>query len=378
MKKRICFVVSEIFSARILLKDHIDRLSEDFDVYLVANIPDAQVEIFDDFKIAGFKSVRIKRKLSIIDDIRSVFVLIRYFNRMNFFAVHSLTPKAGLITALASRISNVPNRIHMFSGQVWYTRTGLFKRILMFVDQIIVKCNTHNLVDGKTQRKFLVKHRILKYTNSIILGAGSITGVSLQRFTPSADVRKQVRLSLGLREDQIVFVFLGRLNRDKGIQELFEAFDLIYKDNKNVYLLLIGPDEENCLNNIYDYAHLIPGVNMAFFGYTLTPERLLQAGDVFCLPSYREGFGQSVIEASCLGLPVICSDTYGIMDAMVDDVTGLRCKVKDVESLYQQMLRLSDDSELRRTLGQNGRQRVLDNFSGEAITNAWVEFYRNL
>ena len=102
---------------------------------------------------------------------------------------------------------------------------------------------------------------------------------------------------------------------------------------------------------------------------------MLQAGDVFVLPTYREGFGSSVIEASALGLPVICSDAYGVMDAMIDNETGLRCKVGDVDSLYDSMLKLSIDNDLRSILGKNGRERVVKEFDGRYVTQCWVEFY---
>jgi glycosyltransferase involved in cell wall biosynthesis len=105
---------------------------------------------------------------------------------------------------------------------------------------------------------------------------------------------------------------------------------------------------------------------------------MLQAGDVFVLPTYREGFGSSVIEASALGLPVICSDAYGVMDAMIDEVTGLRCKVGDVESLYEAMTKLAADKDLQKFLGKNGRERVIREFDGKAVTKYWVDYYREI
>ena len=173
-------------------------------------------------------------------------------------------------------------------------------------------------------------------------------------------------------------MFLGRLNKDKGIDELLLAFNILSKENNDVYLLLIGVDEDNYISKLDEFDNIQPNINFHYYGKTTVPEKVLQAGDVFCLPTYREGFGMSVIEASCLGLPVICSDTYGVMDAMLDDITGLRCKVKDMNSLYERMKRLSTDSNLRHRLGMNGRERVLKRFSGKFITKEWVKLYLNL
>lgn len=378
MRKRICFIVSEILTASVFLKDHIDKLSEEFDVYLVANISDHQLPILKILKIAGFKSIQIKREINILSDLKAVFALRKYINSIGFYALHSVTPKAGLISALAGALSKVPNRIHIFTGQVWATRKGSMRCMLMTLDWLIGQLNTRILVDGESQRKFLIRHRIIKEHNSLVIGDGSISGVNTDRFNPCNEVREKIRTELRLAEEQVVFVFLGRINRDKGIGELFQAFNRLARENGHAFLLLVGIDEENFISKVPAHSAIKPGVNFHFYGKTSHPEEILQAGDVFCLPTYREGFGTSVIEASCLGLPVICSDTYGVLDAMVDDVTGLRCKVQDAESLYQNMKRLSEDPELRHLLGKNGRHRVLSKFSGEVVTNAWMEYYRNL
>ncbi|MCH5347624.1 MAG: glycosyltransferase, partial [Muribaculaceae bacterium] len=126
------------------------------------------------------------------------------------------------------------------------------------------------------------------------------------------------------------------------------------------------------------YPNLKENENLIYYGLTPNPEKLLQAGDVFVLPTYREGFGMSVLEASSVGLPVICSDTYGVLDAMVDDETGLRCKTMDVESLKKCMLKLYSDQDLRNKLGTNGRRRVEEKFSSDVVTDAWLDFYKSL
>ena len=132
------------------------------------------------------------------------------------------------------------------------------------------------------------------------------------------------------------------------------------------------------MGSIGKYSNIRPGENFCYYGPTPTPELSLQAADVFCLPSYREGFGMSVIEASCLGLPVICSDAYGLRDTMVNNKTGMRCKVSDVESLREAMRYLNSLPDERHRLGEAGRHRVLDLFTGETITGAWSAFYREI
>ena len=171
---------------------------------------------------------------------------------------------------------------------------------------------------------------------------------------------------------------MGRLNKEKGIYELFEAFNNIVVRYPEAVLACWGRDEGNCLAELSKFINIIESKNFFFYGYSSMPGIDLQAIDVFVMPSYREGFGSSVIEASCLGIPVICSDAYGIMDAMEEGVTGLRCKVADTQSLQAAMETLLNNKELREQLGVNGRKMVLDKFKGDVITAEWVKFYKNI
>ena len=377
-KPRICFIVTIFSIADAFLKDHIEALSEYYDVYLVADFTEDDLNKIVNLKLTGYKIIHIKRDINIIDDIKAVIELYKYFKKNKFYSVHSVSPKAGLVTSLAGAMAKVSNRIHIFTGQVWATKKGVLRYLLITFDWLIVKLNTRILVDGESQRQYLIKHKIVNNENSIVIGDGSIVGVNTERFNPKKEVRDKIRLDLKISETQIVYVFLGRLNKDKGIDELLSAFNSLVRENKNAYLLLVGVDEDDYMSRIQEFTNIKQNINFKYYGKTPNPEILLQAGDVFCLPTYREGFGMSVIEASCLGLPVICSDTYGVLDAMVDNVTGLRCKVQDVDSLYYNMKQLFLDSDLRVKLGLKGRERVLDRFSSKFITNEWVKFYSEL
>lgn len=375
-KKNICFISATPTTIQVFLKKHINSLSDSFNVYVVADIIEGSQ--LKDLKLKGYKSIKIERGINIVRDIIALVRLCKYFRKQHFYAIHSVTPKAGLLTAIAGWIARMPNRIHIYTGQVWATRRGLIRNLLICFDKLIATLNTRLLVDGESQRQYLIKYHVLKEKKSSVIGAGSISGVDTEKFNPSSDSRNVIRTRLQLRSDEIVFIFLGRLNYDKGIRELFTAFDKLAENYPNVFLLLVGSDEQDCLSLVANYSNIRENINFRYYGPTKNPELLLQAGDVFCLPTYREGFGSSVIEASCVGLPVICSDTYGVMDAMIDEVTGLRCKVGDVDSLFLQMKRLYEDPELRSRLGNAGRKRVLKFFSSEVITEGWLNFYRSL
>ena len=372
-RKKICFVVSSLGTAKVFLMNHIQELNVHFDIYLVGNYEEIAMPFLKELPIKDIKNIAIPRNVSLVKDVRAVLHLRTYFIEMKFDAVHTVTPKVGLLGILAARLGGVRIRIHIFTGQVWHTKTGFIKIFLMFLDRFLVWNTTHILVDGESQRQFLIKNKIVKESNSFVLGKGSISGADTKRFVPSVIMKKEVREELGIKKDEVVFMFLGRMNTDKGINELAEAFSTIKKKYNNALLLLVGEDEENMAPLVKQKVNVDKAV--IFYGVTLTPERLLQACDVFCMPSYREGFGTSVIEASLLEKPIICSDTYGLMETIIDQKTGLRHKVADVDSLYFAMEKLLHNQDLRLALGKGGREYVLKNFSAQTISKKWVEFY---
>ena len=376
MKKKICFVVAIPLTAHAFLKDHIRLLSEHYDVFLVANINSE--EDIKGLALKGWKKIEIERGISIMKDIDSVVQLKKYFKEMQFDAVHSVTPKAGLVTALAAKLAGIKHRTHIFTGQVWATKVGFMRWLLKSIDKLIVKCDNHILVDGKSQRAFLEKEGVLEKGKALVFCQGSISGVNSERFAPDSVARKEERDKIGIKDGVLTYIFLGRLNHDKGIGELYGAYDKIASGNDDVFLLLVGFDEEGYLDKLPNYKNIQEGKNFHYYGLTRQPERVLNAGDVFVLPTYREGFGSSVLEAACIGLPCICSDVYGVLDAYVDGETGLQCKVGDADSLYQCMKKMHDDKAMRLEMSKNSRERALRDFNVKPISEAWLKFYQDL
>lgn len=363
-------------TAQAFLKDHMEVLNHDYDIYMMGNIPDK--EGVSNLPLKGVFHIDIERGISLWRDSKAVMQAWRIFRKMKFDAVHSVTPKAGLVTAIAAWMSGIPHRTHIFTGQVWATKQGFSRWMLRAIDKLIAGLDNHILVDGKSQRSFLVKEGVLKEGQAEVFLHGSISGVNSKRFVPDTEAREGIRKQIGIKNDVLCFIFLGRLNHDKGIGELYEAYNQLAMVRKDVFLLLVGDDEQGYIERLPEYKNIKEGENFHYYGSTPEPEKVLNAGDVFVLPTYREGFGSSVLEAACIGLPCICSDAYGVQDAFVEDETGLRCKVGDAESLYQCMCKMCEHPDMVREMGKNSRERALQDFNGAKLTECWVEFYRSI
>ena len=375
-KKKICFVVAAPTSADGFLTEQIILLRKEYDIYLAAN-----GEYGDEWKyvdINDFYSFPIMRKISFLNDIKAVWHLAKYFRRMKFDAVHSITPKAGLVCAMAGRLAGIKHRSHTFTGQVWATRKGIMRKLLKCLDWVTAHLDNHIFVDGEGQRRFIIKEGVVSEKKCKVLANGSIGGIRVDRFNPSEEVRNAKRAELGISDEKVVFVFIGRLNRDKGCYELLSAFNELVKKCKNAYLLIFGGDEEGIVKTFPNYRNLIDRENFYYYGVTREMYNMLQAGDVFVLPTWREGFGVSVLEAQALMLPVITSDAYGVVDASVEGVTGLRVPVGNAHALCRAMEQLYHDEALRKQYGKAGRERVLKDFRSEVVANAWLEFYHSI
>ena len=354
------------------------RLKDEYDLYLVANFSDGG-DAIKNLPLKVTKHIQIERRPKPFTDLKALWQLYCFFRKNKFDVVHSYTLKASLLTAVAGWMAHVPHRLRNFSGQLWCNMTGLKRRFYKTIEHIIVALDTDFIIDCNAQRQFLIDEGILKsHDQAKVMYRGSVCGIDSEKFIFHPDKRAEIRAELHIADDAVVFIFLGRMRREKGIYELFEAFNRLAGENGNAYLLLVGTAEDDCLEHLSDYHNIKEGENYCVYGYTTTPAHLLSAADVYALPSYREGFGLAALEAQAVGLPVICSDNYGMTDAMIDNVTGLRCKVRDADSLYEQMRTLYSDKELRERMGRAGREWVVADFPRDKVSDAWLEFYHNL
>ena len=358
------------------MKPHIAMLAEQYEVMLIANGTEQEFSSILN-KHVRFIPINIARKVSLWQDMEALFHLHRIFRKERFDVVHSLMPKTALLAMLAAFVAGVPHRIHTFTGQVWANKTGAVRFGLKMLDKLIGKCATGLLTDSLSQRQFLLDQHVAEADKIIVLGNGSVCGVDVERFKPNIEIRNQIRADLGIPENAVVYLFLGRLNKDKGVQDLAHAFAALADDISNAHLLVVGPDEggmdmmlQHILDKCLGQFHRV--------GFTNEPENYMACADVFCLPSYREGFGSAVIEAAAVGVPAVASNIYGLADAVKDGETGILHQPKNIQEIEQALLTLTHDKELRQRMSRQAMARVHTFFSTDVIVAAMRDYYKKL
>lgn len=376
MKKRVAVVVSSPMTVEVFLRDQIISLSKRYEITVIANAsgPD---ELGCLAEIVDFVPVNIRRDISPLEDLAAWWGLYKIFRKKRFDLVHSVTPKAGVLAMSAAKLAGIRSRLHVFTGQVWVTRRGFMRWMLRSMDKVIASSATLVLADSPSQRAFLLTENVVSVANSYVLGDGSISGVDLERFKRDASTRNATRASLGLKDDQVMILFLGRLKRDKGVLDLAHAFAGLQQNHPEAVLVLVGPDEDGLQAEVEDIlsaqrqrAHIIP--------YTNRPENLLMSADIFCLPSYREGFGSVVIEAGACGVPAVGTRIYGITDSIVDGETGILFTLGDIAGLEIALGQLVADSILRAQMGRAARDRAETVFPQDRITRELLALYNRL
>lgn len=374
--KKFCFIATVPMAINVFLKDIVEALAINNEVTIVSSMTGSEVLT----KLnARFYGISIARKPAIFKDLYSFYKLYTFFRHEQFDLIHSIMPKSGLLSMVAGFLAGTPVRIHTFTGQVWCNKTGFQRWFLKFIDKTIIAFSTHILVDSPSQRKFLINERVLKEDQGVVIGKGSICGVDTEKFSYNKNVGSSIRRELGLKnwqddDDDILLLFMGRLTKDKGIIELVKVFNEIVSIRKNIYLLVIGYEEDVSVNELKILVDNFKS-NLLFIDYTDAPSSYLSAADIFCLPSYREGFGQAIIEASSCELPVVSSSIYGVIDAVEDKVSGLLQPVGDTKLLKDALILLIDNKELRKKMGRSGRERAINCFDKNLITSDLLAFY---
>lgn len=370
--KRLCVVTTTDIIVRFFLRNLLRRLGERYELTVVVNTADNR--LLERFRIAGrLERLAIERKAAPAADLRALLALRRILRDGRFDGMVSLAPKAGLLGAIAARQAGVPFRCHVFQGEVWATSRGAARSLLRGLDRIVARLSTHLLVISESERKFLEREGVVAPGEATLIAGGSLAGVDLDRFRPDAQARAAVREGLGWSASDFVVLFLGRMTRDKGLLQLASAFATLASERADARLLFVGPDEGGLTSELKRAARP-HAARMGFVPLNDEPERYLAAADVVALPSFREGFGNVLIEAGATGVPVVASRIYGIEDAVVEGVTGLLHPAGDVPAIAGHLATLAHDAALRERLGRAGMERARALFDRRRSEAFWLDY----
>ena len=350
----------------VFMLNHIEQLSKKYDLFICCNDADKLKKKIPSNVL--LININFKRSISLFHDIAAFFITLFFFLKKRPNLSISFTPKIGFMVALASFATRTPNRIHWFTGQIWAKKKGFVRMFYKLIDRLIFSLSHNVLIDSFSQRNFLIIEKIVLSNKSHVLHKGSVGGVDVIKFRFNKQKRIRLRKQYSISKNTFVFLYLGRVNKDKGIAELIEAFQKI-KKNLDVLLIFVGTIEDVKLTHLLKNKKKI-----LYFNYTSRPEDWFSTADILCLPSHREGFGTVVIEAASCGIPTLCSNIYGLHDAVIDNKTGFFHEVGSIDDIKKKMLYIIKNRKLIKNFGISARKKILTDFEQSIITKKLLSF----
>lgn len=375
-KYRILIVTTVPETLLTILAGQPRWLSQHFDVTLATSPCEDAAKVMKAEGLVVFP-VRMTRKISPFSDVVAIWRLYRLIRRLRPDLVHSYTPKAGLVTMTAGMLARVPVRIHTFTGLIFPTATGMKRRILKRVDRLIAAAATHIVPEGRGVMRDLQRLGITRKPLRV-LASGNIAGVNIDHFAPGADglaeAAAQIPRALNIGESDFVFGYVGRMNRDKGLDELVAAFQSICDDRSR--LICVGGYDATAPVSRKTRSALNADPKITLTGFQKDIRPLLAVMDVLILPSYREGFPNVLLEAGAMKRPVIATDVNGSNEIVVPGVTGSLVPPRDPAALAEAMLSIREMPEGKRNaLGENARERVVRHFDRHHVRSELLLFY---
>lgn len=353
-----------------LLKGQILFMGGGFNLIGVSNNGDIieEIEQRENIKI---KKIELTRTISPIKDLLSLIKLTSFLRKEKPCIVHTHTPKAGTIGMIAAWICRVPIRMHTVAGLPLLETIGIKRTLLNLVEKITYACATKVYPNSSGLKSIIIEQQFCKPEKLKVIGSGSSNGINTVYFNPdlfSESDRFKLRNELQIHENNFVFIFIGRLVGDKGINELVKAFDNISKKHTLTKLLLIG-NRETELDPLLEETEQILQNNLSIIqtGYQSDIRPFLIIADVLTFPSYREGFPNVVLQAGAMGLPSIVTNINGCREIIKDGINGLIIPTKDALALENAMLDLMSNQERRNRLAQRSRQLIADRYEQEIV-----------
>ena len=380
--KKLIRITTVPISLEILLRDQLNFMSQHYDVVGISSDKEQLKKIAE---AQGFKMhhVEMTRKITIFSDLKALWELYRYFKKEKPFIVHTHTPKAGTLGMIAAKLAKVPHRLHTVAGLPLLEFSGAKRLLLNYVEKVTYAYATFIYSNSKVLKEIIIQEHFCQPNKIKVIGNGSSNGIDTSHFNPELFSEQQsqlLRTSIGFTADDFVFIFVGRLVGDKGINELIAAFELFSKaKTQECKLLLVGLFEPD-LDTLQPItlARISSNSNIVHVGFQRDVRPFFACSDCLIFPSYREGFPNVVLQAGAMGLPSIVTNINGCNEIIKEGEIGTIIPVKDIDALFQAMQKMVNEDAFRIHLAQNARKEIVDHYEQRKVWEAILAEYKNL
>lgn len=380
MKPKLIRITTIPISLEKLLGGQLRFMNDYFSVIAISSDDEKLKELGVKEQVATFH-LEMTRKITPIKDCVAVLKLYFFLKKEKPSIVHTHTPKAGIIGMLAAKLAGVPCRLHTVAGLPLVEATGVKRKILDFVERLTYACATKVYPNSFGLLTIIKENKYCDLSKLKVLANGSSNGIDTSYFSKKHFIESQnlqLRTELGIDKNDFVFIFVGRIVADKGINELIAAFLALRKNNENVKLLLVGPLEED-LNPLKSEILKEIQTNLAIVsvGYKNDVRPYFSVSDCLVFPSYREGFPNVVMQAGAMELPSIVSDINGCNEIIINRENGIIIPVKNQEALYDSMREMLLNSDLYLELKKNSRHRIVSNYEQTVVWKSILQEYNH-
>lgn len=381
MKQKIIRITTVPISLEKLLENQLYFMKSHYEVTAISSDKVNLTRVGQLQQVPVF-CIEMTREITPWKDLKAVWQLYKFLKKEKPFIVHTHTPKAGTVGMIAAMFAGVPNRLHTIAGLPLLEVNGLKRKLLNVVEKITYACATKIYPNSYGLMDIIIKQKFCKSKKLKVIGKGSSNGINTNYFNPelfTEENKQKLKTTLRINSNDFVFIFVGRLVRDKGINELVSSFKKISISNKPVKLLLVGslesdldPLDQSTLEEISLNNNIIS------VGFQTDVRPYFAISDCLVFPSYREGFPNVVMQAGAMGLPSIVSDINGCNEIVIDGKNGIIIPPKDTDSIEQSMKIILNENSLRNQMRSNCRKMIVNRYEQQSVWQAILDEYNTL
>lgn len=381
MPKKLIRITTIPLSLEKLLEGQLTYMSQYYEVTAIAAEKERLERYGEANKVKTFW-VEMTRAITPVQDIKAVIRLYKFFKKEKPEIVHTHTPKAGIVGMLAAKMAGVPLRIHTVAGLPLMETTGKKRKLLNFVEKFTYNLATQVFPNSRGLKEIILKEGFAKEQKLKVLGKGSSNGIDTRYFDPSkfdAIQKSNKRKALGIAPNDFVFIFIGRLVSEKGINELVSAFEELQQEHDHIALLLVGPFEKE-LDPLGDktFWTIKESDKIYTTGYQADVRPYFSIANALAFPSYREGFPNVVMQAGAMNLPAIVTDINGCNEIIIEGVNGVIIPVKDDKALKNAMQLFVENKNYTERLSANARKEICNYYERGEFWQILLKEYKNL